>query len=103
MALIIKPKGQNIIEIPGADIQLESLYVRIDFGGRADGKTIEFAPSSFKSKEKFVEGKSIVTNIPMQGMAVNIDTSIEVQSVETAHKYAKLYFEQLGYDVTIEL
>jgi hypothetical protein len=39
MALIIKPKGENTIEIPGADIQLQELYVRIEFAGRADGSS----------------------------------------------------------------
>ena len=103
MALIIKPKDKNVIEIPGADIQLKELYVRIEFAGRADGKSIEFAPMGFLSKAKFDEGKPVTTNLVMQTLSTPIDTTVEKQSVETAHKYAKLYFEQLGYDVTIEL
>jgi hypothetical protein len=103
MALIIKPKGTNTIEIPGADIQLVDLYVRIEFAGRADGKSIEFAPMGYKSKAKFIEGKPLPTNIQMQTLQVEIDTAVESQSIETAHKYAKLYFEQLGYDVIVDL
>lgn len=103
MALKLLPKGEATIEIPGADILLNELYVRIEFAGRMDGRMLEIAPMSFKNKNKFIEGKPIVTNVSMAGFQVNIDINVETQSAETAHNYAKKRFEELGFDVVIEL
>jgi hypothetical protein len=103
MALILKPKGEATIDIPGADISFKELYVRIEFAGRMDGKLLEIAPMSFMNRDKFIEGKPIVTNVPTTGFHVNIDVEIEAQSLETAHKYAKKRFEELGYEVSIDL
>ena len=103
MALILKPKKENKIEIPGTDIELESLYVRIDFAGRMNGVLMEIAPMSFQNKQKFIEQKAVQSSVQMHTFSINIDNAIEEQSVSTAHKYAKIAFEQLGYEVEVDL
>jgi hypothetical protein len=103
MALILKPKKEKKIEIPGTDIELQSLYVRIDFAGRMNGVLMEIAPMSFQNKQKFIEQNPVLTTVQMNNLSINIDTAIEEQSVSSAHKYAKIAFEQLGYEVEIDL
>lgn len=99
MALIIEPKGEKKIEIPGLDIELPSLYVRLETANRADGKTVEIAFISCKNKEKFIEGKQCITSVPTGNIKIELE-STETQSIITAHIAAKNYFEQLGYTVT---
>jgi hypothetical protein len=41
MGLIINATEENSITIVGTDITLKSVYGRIEFAGRADGKTLE--------------------------------------------------------------
>lgn len=102
MALIIKPTENKTIEVPGLDITLEQLYVRIEFAGRADGKTIEIATASYMDKEKYEAGKPCMTTVPMGGIKGELLPG-EIQSLETAHTYAKAYYENLGYEVEIKM
>jgi len=101
MGLIVRPTNEKKIEIPGLDIELESLYVRIEFAGRTDGNTIEIAPIQYRDKDKFKQNKPCISNVPMHGFKVVINEE-ESQSIDTALKYAKEAYKQLGYEVEIE-
>lgn len=99
MGLIIK----NNITILGTEIELPEIYARIEFAGRADGKTLEVAISTYASKDAFKNGASILsTNVPNGSFSTEI-LQEESQGVETAHKYAKLALEQQGFDVVVDL
>ena len=99
MGLIIT----NNITISGTQIELPEIYARIEFAGRADGKTLEVAISTYASKEAFRSGASVLsTNVPNGSFSTEIEV-VELQSVETAHKYAKLALEQQGFEVEIDL
>jgi hypothetical protein len=102
MALIVKEKQDKKITISGTDITLAQIYVRLEFAGRADGKTLEVSMTSFASKETFLEGKMLFTDVPQGNITVEI-LPTEVQSVDTAHEYAKQAYVQMGYDVEIDL
>lgn len=102
MALIIKTTETKTIEVPGLDLTLDELYVRLEFAGRADGKTMEIAPTSYKNKEKYLANDPCQTNVPINNLRVELERN-EMQSLETAHKYAKIAYEQLGYEVTIDI
>jgi len=101
MGLIIQPKNDKTIVVPGVDLTLNSLYVRVEFAGRADGKTLEVAPSSYMNKAKYEVKEPCITNIPMQNFSVELQEG-ETQSIETSLAYSKQVYESLGYDVTIE-
>jgi hypothetical protein len=99
MGLIIK----NNITITGTTIDIPEVYGRIEFAGRADGKTLEIALSTYASKNAFKTGASVIsTSVPMSNTTVQLQEE-EVQSVETAHLYSKTTLEQQGFEVIIDL
>lgn len=102
MALIIKATKDKNITIAGTDLIIPQVYGRIEFVGRANGTTLEIATSTFVSKETFEEGKPVYTDIPSGNINATIEPT-EEQSLETAHKYGKIAYEQLGYEVIIDL
>lgn len=102
MGLFIKEKTDKKITISGTDIALPQVYVRLEFAGRADGKTLEISMSTFASKETYAEGKMLFTDVPQGNINVEI-LPTEIQSVEVAHNYAKEAYIQMGYDVIIDL
>jgi predicted ATPase len=102
MSITIKATQEKTILISGTEIGLSEIYGRLEFVGRANGFTLEIATATYVSKETYKENKLLFTDIPLG----NINASLEIdeeQSLETAHKYAKLAYEQLGYDVIINL
>jgi hypothetical protein len=103
MGLIINSTEQNTITITGTTIDVPSVYGRLEFAGRADGKTLEIAVATYASKEAFESGAlALSTNVPMGNLTVEIQPN-EVQGLDTAHEYGKIAFENAGYNVTIDL
>lgn len=100
MGLIIKATEEKEILISGTDLTLEQVYGRIEFVGRSNGKTLEIATVTYVSKETFDENKPVFTDIQTGTFNANLEDG-EVQSIETALKYAKMGYEQLGYIVEI--
>ena len=103
MGLIIKSTEEKTVTIQGTDIELPQVYGRLEFAGRADGVTIEVAVSTYASKQAFKEGAGTIFTSVNQGSFTTELKEGEVQSVETAHEYSKQAFEQLGFDVEIDL
>jgi hypothetical protein len=103
MGLIIKSTEEKKVTIQGTDIDLPQVYGRLEFAGRADGVTIEVAVSTYASKQAFKEGASVLSTSVQQGSFTTELKDGESQSVETAHAYAKQAFEQLGFNVEIDL
>jgi hypothetical protein len=103
MGLIINATEEKSITIVGTDITLKSVYGRIEFAGRADGKTLEVAVATYASKEAFTSGASVLSTNVQQG-SFNVEIlPTEIQSIDTAHTYAVKAFEQLGYECVIDL
>jgi hypothetical protein len=99
MGLIISGK----ITITGTEIVVPNVYGRIEFAGRADGKTLEIAVATYASEEAFTSGASVLsTNVQQGSFTVEI-LPTELQSINTAHEYGKQAFEQLGYTVVIDM
>lgn len=99
MGLIISGK----ITITGTEIVVPNVYGRIEFAGRADGKTLEIAVATYASKAAFNSGASILSTNVQQGTFNAEILPTELQSIDTAHEYAKQAFEQLGYTVEIDM
>lgn len=102
MALIIKGTENKEIKIAGTDLSIPEVYGRVEFVGRANGQTLEIAVVTFVSKQTYQENKPVYTDIQNGNFNATLEHG-EDQSVETAHKYAKLGFEQLGFEVVIDL
>ena len=102
MALIIKATEDKKITISGTVIELPEVYGRIRFLGDFNGKSIEGEVMTFASGETFAEGKQLYTDVPIGSYKSELVEG-EIQSLETAHKYAKLAYEQMGYEVEIKL
>ena len=102
MAILIKATEQKKIIISGTDIELQEVYGRIRFLGDFTGTTIEGEVATFANIATFEEGKMLYTDVPIGNYQSNLEAG-EVQSLETAHKYAKLAYEQLGYEVIIDM
>jgi hypothetical protein len=103
MGLIIKSTKDKKITIQGTSIEVPEVYGRLEFVGRASGTTIEVAIATYASKEAFKSGASVFSTTVEMG---NINEPLkegEVQSVETAHEYAKIAYEQRGYEVIVDL
>jgi hypothetical protein len=103
MGLLVKQTETAKITIAGTAIELPEIYGRIEFAGRADGKTLEVAVATYASKEAYKSGASVLTtNVPQGSFSVQIQDG-ELQTIETAHEYAKTAFEQQGFEVEIDL
>ena len=103
MGLIIKSTEEKTITIQGTTIEVPEVYSRLEFAGRADGKTLEIAVATYASKEAFESGASALsTNVPMGNLTIEIQPN-EVQGLDTAHEYGKIAFENAGYNVIIDL
>jgi hypothetical protein len=103
MGLIIKSTEDKKITIQGTAIEVPEVYGRLEFVGRASGTTIEVAIATYASKEAFKSGASIFsTTVEMGSINQDLEEG-ESQSVETAHKYAQIAYEQRGYEVIVDL
>lgn len=103
MGLIINATDEKTITITGTEIQVPNVYGRIEFAGRADGKTLEIAIATYASKQAFENGASALsTDVPQGNINAELQEG-EIQGLDTAHQYAKSAFEQLGYAVDVNL
>ena len=100
MAILIKSNEQKSITILGTELNLTSIYARLEFAARADGKTLEIAVVTYSSINTFESNQPIFTDVQQGSFTVEIlDT--ELQDINAANKYASLAFEQMGYTTEI--
>lgn len=102
MGILIKSTERKAIIIAGTDITLNEVYGRISFFGKPDGLSMEIAVDTYASILTFEAGKPLFTDIPSGSINATLEDS-ELQSIETAHKYAAMAYESLGYEVEINL
>lgn len=103
MGLIINSTETKKIQSQGYDgkiSELESVYARLEFACRPDGKKIEVAfPYIFLTKEAFeLNAPTIPTDIPTSASGEVLE-----QSMLTAHEVARDMLIKEGYDVVIDL
>ena len=103
MALIITPTTEKKIYIQGTIIELSQVYNRIEFGCRPNGITIELAFYTYADKTSYEAGNYLPTDLPIGNLIKDIDPLTQTQNVEAAHELAKTWYENLGYDVRIDL
>jgi hypothetical protein len=100
MSLTIQSTEEKSIKIAGTEFTLESVYGRLEFAARANGLTLEISTATYVSKETYQQGMLLYTDIQAGNIVATLEEG-EIQSLETAYKYAKIAYEQLGYKVVI--
>jgi hypothetical protein len=100
MGLLINATEEKEIIISGTELELVQVYGRVEFIGRSNGKSLEISCVTYVSKATYEQGKPVFTNLPTGTFNATLEEG-EIQSLETALKYAKIGFEQLGYEVVI--
>jgi len=102
MAILIKATAEKEITITGTELTLPEVYGRIRFVGDYSGSKIQGEVMTFASKVSFNQGKNIYTDVPIGSYEADLEPE-EVQSLDTAHKYAKIAYENMGYEVIIDI
>lgn len=103
MGLLIESTKEKTITITGTEIALPLVYGRLEFAARADGKTLEIAVGTYASRAAFETGAGqMFTDVPQGNLTVELQPG-EIQGLDTAHTYAQAAFEEMGYNVTIQL
>lgn len=103
MGLEIKSTEQKKIQymdLSGHVQELSSVYARVEWAARENGKSVEAAfPYIYMSKEAYELGASIIkTDIP-----TSTGGDVLVQDNPTVHTLCKVELEKLGYIVDIIL
>jgi len=102
MGLIIKTTKEKKIVITGTYIELPTIYGRVEFAGRSDGKTLEISLSTYASLEAFENNASVITtSVPMGNVKIELAAG-QSQDLDTSLNYMKAVLEQEGYEVEIE-
>ena len=99
MGLLVSATAEKKILIKGTKIELPSVYVRLEYAGRANGVTLEIAAATYASHEAFKDGAgAIFTDVQQGAFSVEL-VDAQMQDLSSAELYSKLAFEQMGYNV----
>ena len=99
MGLLVSATAEKKILIKGTEIELPSVYVRLEYAGRANGVTLEIAAATYASHEAYKDGAgAIFTDVQQGAFSVEL-TEGQPQDLTSAELYSKLAFEQMGYTV----
>ena len=99
MGLLVSATAEKKILIKGTEIELPSVYVRVEYVGRANGITLEIAATTYASHEAFKDGAGAIFTDVQQGAFTVELTEGQMQDLASAELYSKLAFEQMGYNV----
>ena len=90
------------IYIHGTEIELTSVYARIEFVAHSDGSTISVTYKIYLDHAHFLTGDCVHTSIHEMPLEFAI-LSTETQSIDTALTYTAERFTEMGYTATIIL
>lgn len=99
MGLQLQPNTE-LIKIHGTDIELASVYVRIEFVAHPDGSTITVTFKTYLDHTHFLNNECVHTTIHDQSFDFAI-LETEVQSLDVALSYTAERFTEFGYTATI--
>ena len=101
MGLLVSATADKKILIKGTEIELPSVYARLEYGARPNGVTLEIAAYTYESKESYENDASVLlTDVPMLNTTVELQEG-EEQNLQSAELYSKAEYEALGYEVEI--
>lgn len=97
MGLLVSATAEKKILIKGTEIELPSVYVRLEYACRANGITLEIAATTYASHEAFKDGAgAIFTDVQQGAFSVELEAP-QMQDLASAELYSKMAFEQMGY------
>jgi len=102
MGLLVSATAEKKILIKGTEIELPSVYVRLEYAARANGITLEIAATTYASKQAYKGGQgAIFTDVQQGAFSIELQPE-EQQNLTSAELYSKLAFESMGYVVVNE-
>lgn len=101
MGILLTPNTE-LIKVHGTDIELTSVYTRIEFVAHSDGSTISVTYKTYLDHAHFLTGDCVHTSIHEMPFDFTI-LSTENQSIDTALTYTAQRFTEMGYTATIIL
>lgn len=102
MALIITATEKAKLTVKGLDIELPSVYARINWQAPANGKNLQYYLTPFLDKDKFkIDSAAPVTFAGGSGGFI-LEAGQE-QSLQVIHDLVKVELEEKGFNVKIEL
>jgi hypothetical protein len=103
MALILTSSTQRKINILGTDLEISSIYLRIEFISRLNGVSMDLNAIPYASKQMYLNGIPVAVDIVSPKISKNIDPTSQSQGVDAAHALLKAYYEENGYTVAIDM
>ena len=101
MGLLVSATADKKILIKGTEIELPSVYVRLEYAARANGITLEIASATYDSLATYEAGGSTLsTDVPQSNIVVELVEG-QMQDLSSAEFYAKANYEELGYVVEV--
>ena len=101
MGILLQPNTETI-KVHGTDIELDSVYARIEFVAHSDGSTISVTFKTYKDQSFFLTGEELFTTLNAKTFDFAI-LETETQSIEIALSYMAERFTEMGYIATIIL
>lgn len=101
MGLLLTPNTEKIT-INGSPIELDSVYIRLQFFAHPDGRVLEIAFNTYYDKAAYDNGQPLPTNISLTNFKLELQDG-EEQTLQQAHLSAKKGFEEWGYNAEILL
>ena len=101
MGLLVSATAEKKILIKGTEIELPSVYVRLEYAARQNGVTLEIAALTYDSVATYTAGgSSLLTDVPQSNITVELEEG-QMQDLSSAELYSKTSYEELGYIVEV--
>ena len=101
MGLLVSATAEKKILIKGTEIELPSVYVRLEYSARQNGVTLEIAALTYDSLTTYeAGGSSLLTDVPQSNIVVELEEG-QMQDLSSAELYSKTSYEELGYIVEV--
>lgn len=102
MALIITATETAKLPIKGTNIELESIYARINWNAPIQGKSIQYGLVPFINKLFYKNNNPVMINFVGASGFIALQENDE-QSLQFVHEKIKEQLESLGFTVIIQL
>lgn len=101
MGLLVNATEEKKILIKGTEIEIPSVYVRLEYMCPKNGKQLYIGLHTYNSKEAYKNGaKEVLTDLLILNFGIELQAD-EEQGLKSAEAYSKAKYEELGYIVTI--
>ena len=101
MGLLVNATEEKKILIKGTEIEIPSVYVRLEYMCPKNGKQLFIGTHTYNSKDAYKSGASeIATNLEISSLVAELQEG-EEQCLAIAETYSKAKYEELEYITTV--